>query len=96
MSKNAAKVVNVENLSAEEKERLIRALKEMSGSLTRAEAERDYVKDARKKIADELKLSPKLVGKLAKVYHKQNFDEERAAHEEFEKVYLTLTTKGQG
>lgn len=96
MSKNAVKVVNVENLSTEEKDRLIRALKEMSGALTRAEAEKDYVKEAKKKIADELKLAPKLVGKLAKVYHKQNFDEEHAAHEEFEKVYLTLTTKGQG
>lgn len=92
---NAKKTVTVESLSAEERGRLIGALKEASAALARAEGERDYINTTKKKIAEDLKLPAKLVGRLVKVYHKQNFDEEHAANEEFEKLYLHLTTKGQ-
>jgi TRAP-type uncharacterized transport system substrate-binding protein len=37
-----------------------------------------------------MQLPKKLVAKLIKVYHKQNFDEEVAVHEQFETLYETV------
>jgi hypothetical protein len=87
----AVKVVNVENLTDEERGRLVKALKETSNSLARAEGEQEYVREAIKKIADDLKLPKKTVTKLVKVHHKQNFDEECLEHEQFEKLYKIVT-----
>jgi len=89
----AVKVVNVENLSAEERGSLLAALREVSNSLSRMDGEKDLIRETKKKIAKDLKLPNKLVSKLAKVYHKQNFDEEMAEHEQFENLYLKLTNK---
>lgn len=86
----AAKVVNVENLTEQERGRLMTALKEMSSSLARAEGERTYVSEATKKVSEDLKLPKKVVSKLVKVFHKQNFDQEVAEHEEFEKFYKAV------
>jgi hypothetical protein len=35
-------------------------------------------------------LPKKLVAKMVKVYHKQNYDEEVATHEQFETLYETI------
>lgn len=87
----AVQVVNVENLTDEERSRLVKALKETSNSLARAEGEREYVSESIKKISTDLKLPKKMVSKLVKVHHKQNFDEEVAEHEQFERLYKTVT-----
>lgn len=80
----------VRSLSGEEKERLLKAVKEMSNSLARMEGEREYVNEATKKISDDVKLSKKIVGQLVKVYHKQNFEEVVAIHDEFEDLYKSI------
>lgn len=80
----------VRSLSQEEKDRLLKAIKEMSNSLARAEGEREYVSEATKKISDDVKLSKKLVSKLVKTFHKQNFEEEVAINNEFEDLYNSL------
>ena len=80
----------VRSLSAEEKDRLMKAVKEMSNSLARVEGEREYVSEATKKISDDVKLSKKLVSQLVKVYHKQNFAEVVAIHDEFADLYKAL------
>ena len=66
------------------------ALHEISGSMTRIEAERDYIKEAIKELADEFKLSKRTLNKMARVYHKQNYSQEVANHEEFEGLYETI------
>jgi hypothetical protein len=83
----AKTVVLVENLTEEERTRLVKALKDTSDSRTRVEAEGEYSREVVKKIAEDLKLTKKLVNKMAKVYHKQNFEEEVAEHEQFEQLY---------
>lgn len=80
----------VRSLSVEEKERLLKAVKEMSNSLARMEGEREYVSEATKKISDDVKLSKKIVSQLVKVYHKQNFEEVVAIHDEFEDLYKSI------
>ena len=69
------------------------ALQEISNSMTRIEAERDLIKDIKLSLFEEYKqfLSKKQIAKMARVYHKQNFQEEVALHEEFESLYGEIT-----
>ena len=69
------------------------ALKEMSTSMARNEAERDFQKNVISDICEEVNVSKKIFRKLAKAYHKQNFDQEVATHEEFEELYQAVTKK---
>lgn len=82
--------VNVENLTTEERARLVAALREMSNSFARATGEREFIRESTKKIADDLKLPKKLIGKLVQAYNKQNFDEQVLEHEQFEKLYKAV------
>jgi hypothetical protein len=81
------------NLTPADKLKLEGALKDMSASMARVEAERDLQKNVIGDICEELDLNKKVFRKLAKTYHKQNFDQEVATHEEFEQLYETVTNK---
>ncbi len=81
------------NLTPADKKKLENALKDMSASMARQEAERSLQKNVIADICEELDLNKKVFRKLAKTYHKQNFDQEVATHEEFEQLYETVTTK---
>lgn len=71
-------------------------IKELSNSMTRADAERDYQKEAIKETAEKYGLEKKHLRKVAKVYHKNTFANEQADHEDFEELYNTMTLKQQG
>jgi hypothetical protein len=73
-----------------DREKLFKVLQECSGSMTRMEGEKDYIKESVAAIAKDLQLPKKLVAKMVKVYHKQNYDEEVATHEQFEQLYETI------
>lgn len=81
------------NLTPNDKLKLEGALKDMSATFARVAAEKDLQKNIINNICDELQLNKKVFRKLAKVYYKQNFDDEVATHQEFEKLYETITTK---
>jgi hypothetical protein len=68
------------------------ALQEASNCMTRISAERDLIKDISADIADQYQLSKKVVNKMIRVYHKQNFSEEIALQEEFETLYEEVTS----
>lgn len=74
----------------EDRKKLLDCLKECSASLTRVEGERDFIKEATSQVAKDLQLPKRLVNKMVKVYHKQNYDEEVATHEQFETLYETI------
>jgi regulator of replication initiation timing len=67
------------------------ALKEISNSMTRIEGERDYIKEAINNTCENYNLNRKTFRRMAKVYHKQNFNREKEEHEEFETMYETIT-----
>jgi hypothetical protein len=67
------------------------ALQEISNSLTRSEAERDLVRDIIKTTCDQFELDKKIFRRMARVYHRRNFNEEVAEHEQFETLYETIT-----
>jgi hypothetical protein len=58
--------------------------------MTRIDGEQDYIRESITETAKQMQLPKKLVAKLIKVYHKQNFDEEVAVHEQFETLYETV------
>ena len=79
------------NLAPQDKKKLEDALKDMSASMSRQSAERDLQKNVISDICEELDLNKKVFRKLAKVYHKQNFADEVATHQEFETLYESVT-----
>jgi hypothetical protein len=77
-------------LLEEDKKKIKGALQEASNSLTRIDAERDLVKNIINDTSKNFQIPKKTVKKLINVYHKQNFSEEVATHEEFESLYETV------
>ncbi len=73
-----------------DREKILGCLQEISNSLTRIEAERDLIKDILQRMQDEFEMPKKLSRKLARVYHKRNFEEEVADQNDFQEVYETV------
>jgi len=55
-----------------------------------AQGEQEYIREAITDISKELQLPKKIVAKMAKVYFKQNYDEEVAVQDQFETLYETI------
>lgn len=66
------------------------ALQEISSSMTRMEAERDLIKDIVKDVSDNFQLPKKYVNKMARIYHKQNFQVTQQETEELESLYISV------
>jgi Transcriptional regulator DsbA len=74
-------------MSPTDKAKILGMLQEISNSLTRVEAERDLIKEILDRLQDECEIPKKLGRKLAKVYHKRNFEEEVAQQNDFVDMY---------
>lgn len=70
-----------------DKAKVLGCLQEISNSLTRIEAERDLIKEILQKMQEEHEIPKKLSRKLAKVYHRRNFEEEVAEQNDFVEIY---------
>lgn len=73
-----------------DRKKIFDALREISASKTRQEAERDLIKETINDLFDQYKIPKKTLNKMARVYHKQNYQEEQASNEEFEQIYETV------
>jgi ssDNA-specific exonuclease RecJ len=76
--------------SPADRQKIKKMLAEISGSMTRMEAERDLVRETIKEMSQQFQLPKKTLNRMAKVYHKQNYTQEVADHEEFEDLYETI------
>jgi len=79
------------NLTPEQKNELHKAIREISDSMTRTEAERDLIKEIVKDQSDQLQIPKKIISKIAKTFHKQNLAQEVADHEDFVELYESVT-----
>ena len=70
-----------------DKAKVLGCLQEISNSLTRIEAERDLSREILQKMQDECEIPKKLGRKLARVYHKRNYEEEVAEQSDFQTIY---------
>ena len=73
-----------------DKKKIKDALFEISGSYSRIEAERELIKDIVNDLADNFELSKKQVNKIARAYHKQNYNQQVAEADEFQELYQSL------
>jgi hypothetical protein len=74
----------------EDRDKLLKVIRECSDSLTRTEAESDFIRESVIEISNNLQLPKKLINKMIKVYHKQNYDEEVAVQDQFQTLYETV------
>ena len=86
----AVKQMTINQLSEPDRDKLFTVIKECSDSMTRQDAEKDFVRESIAETSKNMQLPKRLVARLVKVYHKQNFDEEVAVHEQFETLYETV------
>lgn len=77
--------------SPEDKKKIRQALQEISDCLTRMEAERDLIKDILQTVEDNYKIKKKYTRRLAKVYHKQNFNQVQQDQQDLETLYESVT-----
>ena len=78
-------------LTPEQKKDLQNAIREISNSMIRTEAERDLIKEIVKEQSDQLQIPKKIINKIAKTFHKQSLHQEVADHEDFVELYEKVT-----
>ena len=76
-----------------QKDKIMAVIREVSGSFTRIEAERDYVKEAIGVLAKDQQIPKKLLNQFAKAYYRSNFAEVVGGNEEFEELTMALQPK---
>ena len=86
----AVQQLTINQLSQPDREKLFKIIKDCSDSLTRIDGEQDFIRESITETSKQMQLPKKLIAKLVKVYHKQNFDEEVAVHEQFETLYESV------
>lgn len=77
-------------MSPEAKKAVKGFVDEMSASMSRAEGERDFQKEAVKALAEEHELDKGLLKKMAKTYHRSCYATAKADQEAFETAYEEL------
>lgn len=75
------------SLKANDRADVASAIKEISNSMTRMEAERDNIKAILDRLKEKYEVPPKFVRKAAKAYHAQMFSEMQNENETFEDFY---------
>jgi len=86
----AVQQLTINQLSQPDREKLFKIVRDCSDSMTRIDGENDFIRESIAETAKQMQLPKKLVAKLVRVYHKQNFDEEVAVHEQFETLYESV------
>lgn len=81
------------NLNSEQMKRLKDAIREIDIALTQVQNQKDHIKQIIGDVHDELDVDKKLIRKIAKTYHKQNFTTAKMENEEFEVFYENVIEK---
>lgn len=79
----------------DDRKKLLNGCQELSNSMTRVEAEKDYQRDAVAHLSAELGIEKKYINKVASMYHKQNFHQVQTEHQEIEDLYETMNAKAE-
>jgi len=71
-------------------------VREISGSKTRIEGERDYIKEAVKELSEKHQIPKKLLNKFISDYHKSKFAESIGTNDEYQALVASLQPKAFG
>ena len=77
--------------SPSDRKAIMDCMQEISFSKSRAEAERDFQKEALNDLSKKFQIPKKLLARFAKAYHKSNYAEELETDSDFELLVDTLT-----
>lgn len=81
------------NLNEEQLKRLKGAIRELDVAMTQIQNQKEHIKQIISDVHDEIDIEKKLVRKMAKVYHKQNFATVKMENGEFEEFYESVIEK---
>jgi putative protein kinase ArgK-like GTPase of G3E family len=81
--------------TTDELDTLKKGMRELSDVYTMQEAQRDTVKSIIDELYQELKIPKKLIRKISKTYHKQNFSEVVAEQQELELFFEGIVDQNQ-
>lgn len=73
--------------SSEDKKRIKGCIEEISNSLTRIAAERDFIKEAIASCCDDVEIDKKYLRKMANIHFKQNLSEVVTEADDLETLY---------
>lgn len=76
--------------SPADRKHIMDVVREISASKTRAEAERDFQKEAHKELYDKFKIPKRLMVRFANAYHKSSFNEALSVDSDFHTLVETL------
>ena len=76
--------------SDEDKKRIKGCIEEISNSMTRMAAEREFIKEAVASCCDDVEIDKKYLKKMATIYHKQNLNDVVGEVEDVEALYESV------
>jgi archaellum component FlaC len=76
--------------SPEDRKKLKQAIEEISNSMTRVEAEKDFQKEAIANICDKIEIDKKYVKKLATIYHRNTISQVKTETSDIEALYTEI------
>lgn len=88
-----SKYINIDDLSLvseSDRAEIENAIKEIDASWVRIESENDMIKSICDKIGDDFQVKPGDLKRLAKLYHKQNLEEEQEKLDSYAKTYTDI------
>lgn len=77
-----------------DREKIMKSIEAISDSLTRIEGEKNWIKEEIAAVSESTNVPKKFLNKLARTYHKQNFDNVMKEVEDFEALYDVIV-KGE-
>lgn len=77
-----------------DREKIMKSIEAISDSLTRIEGEKNWIKEEIAAVSESTNVPKKFLNKLARTYHKQNFDNVMQEVEDFEALYDVIV-KGE-
>jgi hypothetical protein len=81
--------------SPEDLKDIFAVMKDISNSKTREQAEKDYQKETFKALQEKYGIKAKHFRRMAKDYHKDQFDRQKAESEAYADLYEAVTVKGK-
>jgi hypothetical protein len=90
---NRSRAMADSKLDPTDRVEVLKAVKEISGAMTRIEAERDLIRGLKKTVVEEQEVDKKALNRIIKTYHKGSFQEEQEVWTEFEELYTTIVGK---
>lgn len=76
--------------NAEDRRKLKAMIVEMTNTLSRADAEREHLKEIAKAVVEEFGIKKTLINKLARTMYKNNYADLQSENEHFEFLYESL------